>query len=309
MNPCPRQASLESSNPLTYMIEILCENLTQDQADNYGLVLDAYGLPYSVKRSGSSWEIWIDETIHDRALELVEQYIEENPHIPLPDAQETETHHRTFTGIWACLILMACSIAVNMSGNVDKIVREYGASASDILNGEIYRTVTALMLHSSYPHLVGNMAGIAIFGTAVCNITGTGVGWLIILLTGILGNLANAALFGYGHLSIGASTAVFGAIGILAAYQLSRKIKIAGQRMKAWLPLAGGLALLGFLGSSKHSDLTAHLFGFIAGICLGLLYSLYLCYFLEKRHQIYCMGVAIGTVVLSWSRVLFSAKP
>ena len=290
------------------MIEILCENLTQDQADSYGLVLDAYGLPYSTKRYGSNWEIWVDETIHDRALKLIEQYIDENPHIPLTDTQETETYHKTFTGIWASLILMAYSIAVNMSGNADKIVREYGASAYDILHGEFYRTVTALMLHSGYPHLAGNMAGIAIFGTAVCSVTGTGVGWLMILLTGILGNLANAALFRYGHISIGASTAVFGAIGILAAYQLSKKIKMPGQRMKAWLPFAGGLALLGLLGSSMHSDITAHLFGFIAGICLGLLYALYLCYFLEKKHQIYCMGVTIGTVVLSWARVLFSTK-
>ena len=269
------------------MIEILCENLTQDQADSYGLVLDAYGLPYSTKRYGSNWEIWVDETIHDRALKLIEQYIDENPHIPLTDTQETETYHKTFTGIWASLILMAYSIAVNMSGNADKIVREYGASAYDILHGEFYRTVTALMLHSGYPHLAGNMAGIAIFGTAVCSVTGTGVGWLMILLTGILGNLANAALFRYGHISIGASTAVFGAIGILAAYQLSKKIKMPGQRMKAWLPFAGGLALLGLLGSSMHSDITAHLFGFIAGICLGLLYALYLCYFLEKKHQTY----------------------
>jgi rhomboid protease GluP len=290
------------------MIEKLCENLTQDQADSYGLVLDAYALPYSMKRSDSGWDICVDDAIHDRALELIEQYIVENPHIPIPDSQETETYHKTFTGIWASLILMACSIAVNMSGNTDKIVREYGASAYDILHGEFYRTVTALMLHSGYPHLAGNMAGIAIFGTAVCSITGSGVGWFMILLTGILGNLANAALFRYGHISIGASTAVFGAIGILASYQLSKKIKLHGQRMKAWLPFAGGMALLGLLGASKHSDITAHLFGFLAGICLGLLYTLYLCYFIEKRHQIYCTAATIGTVVLSWSRLLFSAK-
>ena len=288
------------------MIEILCENLTQDQADTYALVLDAYDLPYSIRRSGSGWEIWVDETIYDRTLEVIEQYIEENRHVPLPDAQETETYQKTFTGIWASLILMACSISVNMSGSVDKIVREYGASAYDILNGEFYRTVTALMLHSSYPHLAGNMAGIAIFGTAVCSITGTGVGWLMILLSGILGNLANAALFQYGHISIGASTAVFGAVGILAAYQLCRKIKIAEQRMKAWLPIAGGLALLAFLGSSKHSDLTAHLFGFMAGIALGILYAQFLERLLEKKHQIYCMVAAIGTIALSWSWGLFS---
>jgi membrane associated rhomboid family serine protease len=291
------------------MDEILCENLTQDQVDTYGLVLDAYGIPYATIRSASGWEILVDKTIHDRARELIEQYIEENQDNLLPDAQKTVTYQRTYSGIWVSLILMACSITMNMSGSVDKIVREYGASAYYILNGEIYRTVTALMLHASYPHLAGNMVGIAIFGTAVCNITGAGVGWFMILLTGILGNLANAALFRYGHISIGASTAVFGAVGILAAYQLSRKMKIAGQRMKAWLPLAGGLALLGLLGSSKHSDLTAHLFGFIAGIFLGLIYDMYLCYLLEKKHQIYCMALTIGTVALSWSRALFFAKP
>lgn len=291
------------------MNKILFENLTQDQVDTYGLVLDAYDLPYSTIRSGIGWKILVDETNHDRALILIEQYIEENKHNSLSDAQEAETYQRTYSGIWVSLILMACSIAVNMSGNVDKIFREYGASAYYILNGEIYRTVTALMLHSSYLHLAGNMVGIAVFGTAVCNITGAGVGWLMILLTGILGNLANAALFRYGHISIGASTSVFGAIGILAAYQLSRKIRIAGQRMKAWLPLAGGLALLGLLGSSKQSDLTAHLFGFIAGILLGLIYDMYLCGLIKKRHQIYCMALTIGTVALSWFRALFSAKP
>ena len=282
------------------MNKILFENLTQDQVDTYGLVLDAYDLPYSTIRSGIGWKILVDETNHDRALGLIEQYLEENQHNSLPDAQEAETYQRTYSGIWVSLILMACSITVNMSGNVDKIVREYGASAYNILNGEIYRTVTALMLHSNYPHL-------AVFGTAVCNITGAGVGWLMILLTGILGNLANAALFRYGHISIGASTSVFGAVGILSAYQLSRKIRIAGQRMKAWLPLAGGLALLGLLGSSKQSDLTAHLFGFIAGILLGLIYDMYLCGLIKKRHQIYCITLTIGTVALSWFRALFSA--
>jgi membrane associated rhomboid family serine protease len=156
------------------------------------------------------------------------------------------------------------------------------------------------MLHADYPHLAGNMAGIAIFGTWVCNITGAGIGWLMILLTGILGNLANAELFQYGHNSIGASTAVFGAVGFLAAYQLDRKIKVAGQRRKAWIPLAGGLALLAFLGAGAHSDLTAHLFGFLAGIFLGLVYAMYLHRVLKGRHQTYCMAAAIGIVIFSW---------
>lgn len=287
------------------VVKILFGNLTQERADTYGLVLSAYHLPHSIIRSGSGWEIWVDETVRDRALDLILQYNEENKLLPQPDEQKAQVYKKTFTAIWVCSLLLVCHIAINMSGDFEKIVRDYGASAFDILNGEIYRTVTSLMLHSDYAHLAGNIAGIAIFGTAVCSITGAGVGWLIILLSGILGNLTNATLFRYGHISIGASTAVFGAVGFLAAYQLCRKIKIADQRMKAWLPIAGGLALLGFLGSGRHSDLTAHLFGFMAGIGLGILYALYLGRFLEKKHQTYCMAATIGTVALSWSWPLF----
>ncbi|MGB5992870.1 MAG: rhomboid family intramembrane serine protease [Desulfobacterales bacterium] len=282
------------------MVEILFENLTRDRADTYGLVLSAYHLPHSIIRSGNGWEIWVDDAVRDRALDLILKYIEENPDLSIADDQETQVYKKTFSGIWVCLLLLACHIVANRSDDVEKIIREYGASAFDIMNGEIYRTVTSLMLHSDYPHLAGNIAGIVIFGTAVCSITGAGVGWLMILLSGILGNLANAALFRYGHISIGASTAVFGAVGILAAYQLCRKIKIADQRMKAWLPIAGGLALLSFLGTGLHSDLTAHLFGFVAGVCLGLIYALYLYRLVEKKHQIYCMAATIGTVALSW---------
>jgi len=282
------------------MVEILCENLTQDQAHTYGLVLASSSLPYSMVRSGSGWEIWVDETIHAGALDLVAQYDAENsPQSPL-DVRKTQEHKKTYTGIWVSLLLLACNVAVDMSGGIEKFAGQYGASAFDILNGDVYRTVTSLMLHANYPHLAGNMAGIAIFGTWVCNITGAGVGWLVILFTGILGNLANAALFQYGHNSIGASTAVFGAVGFLAAYQLDRKIKVVDQRRKAWLPLAGGLALLAFLGAGAQSDLTAHLFGFLAGIFLGLVYAMVLQRLLKKRHQTYCMVAAIGIVSFSW---------
>ncbi len=282
------------------MMEILCESLTQDQANTYGLVLASGGLPYSMVRSGSGWEIWVDETIHARALDLVAEYDAENSQQPPLDAQTAQEHNKTYTGIWVSLFLLACNMAVNMFGGIGKIAGQYGASAFDILNGDVYRTVTSLMLHADTPHLVGNMAGIAIFGTWVCNITGAGVGWLVILLTGILGNLANAALFQYGHNSIGASTAVFGAVGFLAAYQLDRKIKVVDQRKKAWLPLAGGLALLAFLGTGIHSDLTAHLFGFLAGIFLGLVYAMVLHRLLKKKHQTYCMAATIGIVIFSW---------
>ena len=75
--------------------------------------------------------------------------------------------------------------------------------------------------------------------------------------------------------------------------------------MKAWLPIAGGLALLGLLGSGRHSDLTAHLFGFMAGICIGVLYAMFLGRLIEKKHQVYCMSATIVAIALSWLLALY----
>lgn len=282
------------------MLEKLCANLTHDQADTYGLVLASSGLKYSVKQTADGWEIWVAESSHQKALNLITEYIRENQHVVLPDEPETPQHKKTYTGLWASVLLLACYIASNMANTPDTFIKSYGSSASDILNGEVYRTVTSLMLHSGYVHLAGNMVGIAIFGTAICSLTGRGVGWLMILLAGIIGNLVNAALFEYGHMSIGASTAVFGAVGILAAHQFYSKIRMPGRRKKAWIPLAGGLALLGFLGSGPNSDLTAHLFGFMAGIGIGMVHALYLKQLIDKRHQAYCLAITIGTIILAW---------
>src|SRR5262249_44977121 len=104
---------------------------------------------------------------------------------------------------------------------------------------------------------------------------GDGRGPLLVLIAGALGNAMNAVWHRTAHLSIGASTAVFAAVGILAATQLSVDRK-SGPRL--WFervaPVVGGLALLGMLGASPHSDLLAHLFGLVAGMLVGLLAAL-----------------------------------
>jgi len=158
------------------------------------------------------------------------------------------------------------------------------------------------MLHADTLHLAGNIIGIAIFGTAVCTITGWGAGWLMILTTGLVGNLLNAILYQTDHLSIGASTAIFGAIGILAAYQFFRKLRLPGQRIRAWLPLAGGIALLGSLGSGEFVDLTAHLFGFIVGIVIGSIYAILVKKPVSRSIQVCCLLVTLSVIAMSWIR-------
>ena len=284
------------------MAEILYENLTPEQMHAYCLVLEAYNLPYSTGKTAGGGQIWVEEDFFQHARDLVGKYIVENPEPMAPAQPALSPRSRTYSAVWICLVLSAAHWIIHTSDDVAQIIDVYGASATRILQGEVYRAATALMIHADLPHLVGNLAAIALLGTLVCTITGAGVGWLIILLSGISGNLINAFYFQHSHLSVGASTAVFGALGFLAAFQFQRKRSSnrRDQRKKAWLPLAGGLALLGFLGTAEHADLMAHLFGMLAGICFGILYARLWLPHIREKHQAYCIAALVVIAALSW---------
>ena len=106
--------------------------------------------------------------------------------------------------------------------------------------------------------------------TAVCWYLGPGVGLWLLLLAGAGGNAVTAVVHGGDHVSVGASTATFGAIGILAALRIVAGRAGASGR-KSWVVVAASLALLALLGTGPHADLLAHLFGFLVGGGLGLI--------------------------------------
>lgn len=282
------------------MIELF-KDLGEDEANSYALTLSAYNISHRViKERSGGLSLYVDEWNHEKALDIIKRYIEENRSINHTDLGLQGEYGKTFTGLWAATILLVCYTVVVACNQNESIIRTYGSSASHILRGELYRTATSLMLHTNALHLAGNMVGIALFGTAVCSVAGWGVGWVMILASGIIGNTANAFLYRAGHLSIGASTAVFGAIGILCAQQFLKKLRSRGYRMKAWLPLGGGLALLGILGSGENSDIMAHLFGFVAGISLGGFYALLIKKPAKKAWQFVCFIAVLIVLVVAW---------
>jgi hypothetical protein len=72
--------------------------------------------------------------------------------------------------------------------------------------------------------------------------------------------------------------------------------------MRAWLPIGGGLALLSILGSGKNTDLTAHLFGFMAGIILGALYGVLVKRSAARAYQACFLLITLTVLVMSWMR-------
>jgi len=286
----------DPEDPMSFIFE----NLKEDQTQTYAVVLSAAGIDFDFARGSCGWNLRVDSEDHERARKAIAAYLSENEVHHQKEAAPPEAHQKTVTGVWVALVLLVMYIIMAQSAGDRAFIVRYGASAEDILTGQYYRAVTALMLHADGVHLAGNMVGIALFGTAVCSVTGWGVGWLIILMSGAAGNLLNAVFYQTDHLSIGASTAVFGAVGFLAIAQFLKRYQEPGRRFRAWIPLGGGLALLGILGTAPHVDLAAHLFGFGSGMMSGFFYGR-----LSKRpastpYQIVCFLIASGMLTISW---------
>jgi membrane associated rhomboid family serine protease len=146
--------------------------------------------------------------------------------------------------------------------------------------GEWWRAVTALTLHADLGHFLANISTILLFAVFLQAQLGAGVAWLLVVLSGALGNAVNA--WGYGgssHLSLGASTAVFGALGILVAVESGARWRSpAGRnRWQLILPLGAGLSFLAYLGVGEaHSrvDFMAHWWGLVSGLVLGAIFAL-----------------------------------
>ncbi|MGI9483655.1 MAG: rhomboid family intramembrane serine protease, partial [Hyphomicrobiales bacterium] len=148
---------------------------------------------------------------------------------------------------------------------------EGAARAGLILDGEWWRTITAMTLHVDSPHLLSNL----VFGTFIfyvlCQVAGSGVTWLAILVLGAVGNFANALIHLPTHTSIGASTAVFAAVGLLTGLRQDWRAWGRNFQLNDWAPLGAGFILLAFLGfgGDGRTDIFAHVLGFASGLIGG----------------------------------------
>lgn len=265
------------------------------------LILSAANLPHAVVKTEGGWDIWVQDAHMEKAARKIDAYFRENPVLPPETVAPLTPSYPTATGLGAAALLLLVHVAAIYHNARGAVFSAFGGNADRIMSGEVYRAVTALMLHSGPVHLIGNMAGIVLFGTAVCAHTGSGPGWLMILLTGILGNIANAAFYQTAHLSVGASTAIFGAIGILTAIRFRQKTSRSGWKNRAWLPLGAGLALLALLGTEgAQTDIMAHLFGLISGLLIGTAHALFIWHPLPKKYQYGCWLVTAGILVGAW---------
>ncbi len=220
----------------------------------------------------------VDPPVADPATEELECYRAEQA---LPKPRPVLLPDYGNGGLLTALWLFAVAFSFFAQGNWPAW-EEFGLMSVRRLweNGEWWRPFTALFLHADVAHVLGNALSGTLFGTWVCRSLGPLRGWALILLAGALGNFCNGvAHHGEEFRSLGASTAVFGALGALTGHGLRHVAwsrTAAGFRsygVRRLVPLLAGLALLGMTGAGEtpRTDVAGHFFGFSAGVVLGAL--------------------------------------
>lgn len=282
---------------------------------DWSLALTVRGIAHELREArddASPWAILTPAEQAGAAIGEILGYERENVHPP-PRPPPAAFNPRGLGALWVLLALVWFHFGIQghliHATLVDVDWRALGsANASEIFDGEWWRLVTALTLHADELHLLANVLFGAYFFLTLTREIGSGLGWVLILLAGIAGNLLNSWAQGPQHDSLGASTAVFAAVGALGGLRALRGSGIHYRR--AFVPIAAAVALLGLLGTAgSNTDLGAHLFGFLAGMAGGAAAALALNRrgLPGKATNRILSFVAAATPVLAWAAALHHA--
>ncbi|MEA3150017.1 MAG: hypothetical protein QOD56_956 [Gammaproteobacteria bacterium] len=243
---------------------------TQAASVEFGLVLDAKGLPYERLESAGVWVLRVAPSLADSATEELRRYASERV-----ERREPPAPFILYAGSGAgaavyamVLILIAYCAGINL---FDADWLAAGALDSrGVAAGEWWRPVTALTLHLDQEHLLGNLLFGAGIGILAGRMFGPGVAWLSIVLAGAAANSIDMLVSPPWYRAAGASTAVFAALGLLAGFGWGQPLTLRERRLYRWAPLFGGVCLLALLGAGgEHVDVLGHLLGFVAGVGFG----------------------------------------
>ncbi len=275
------------------------------RADEWAVVLAAGCIPHRLRPRLDGWALIVAARDAEAAREALDAYDRENIANTADVGADAVAPVRgaAAVGVAVGLLLIGFFAATGTRASRSVWFERGGAAAERIVAGEWWRTVTALTLHADAPHVVGNAAASVLLVGAVSHQLGPGVGLWLLVLAGAGGNALTAVAHGAHHDSVGASTAMFGAIGILAATRVVSRGRRPTAR-KLWMVVAASLALLALLGTSPDADLLAHLFGLLLGSALGLAAAPALPRSLRPSAQ-WALAVAVlALVVGAWLRAV-----
>jgi membrane associated rhomboid family serine protease len=257
---------------------------SRQSAHQAGTVLLTQKHWYVLFPSKDQWGLYVRSAIAEEATKLVEKNRREIAAVPLP-APDVTAPPPIAVAPWHLIpapLLLMIIFGLSTSEKGAALVDSGRFDSLRILNnGEWWRLASPLFLHADAPHLLGNVLGGLLFGGLLASRIGAAKTYLIALLSGIAGNSLNLWTFrNTPHLSIGASTAVFGLLGALIGLRLREllhgesntphiPVSLRHARRIRYGVLGIGLFILSWMGiGGALTDVSAHLYGFISGLLI-----------------------------------------
>jgi rhomboid protease GluP len=286
------------------------------ECDERAFVLAAIGIAATIYYDGLQFVLEVEAAEAARAAAQLGQYeLERRP--PPPPPPPPPIYPYAWVG---CLVYAVTLVAIGLmvSNGLWRLdAFEVGAlDAARVQGGQWWRAWTALTLHLDGAHLTANLAAGVWFCYLAAAQIGSGSAWLLIVTGAAAANLLEGLLGPPSHLSVGASTAVFTALGLLAAHSWGLRSAYTQRWAVRWAPLVGGVVLLGWFGSggggedasaATQVDVVAHAAGFIVGCMLGAVAARAASRRLLDRVPQWLSGLAaLGSIVIAWGFALAS---
>jgi rhomboid protease GluP len=245
---------------------------SKPRSHEYSLVLEAKAIEHSLEQSGDAWVVTVAPALIHRAYDEISRYSAERT-----TARGTPILAEPFAGtvigavgyvLMLLLVAYCAGIGLFSADWLSLGALDAGATR------EWWRALTALTLHLDQEHLLGNLLFGVLAGLAAGRLLGPGVAWASILAAAALANYAEILIAPAAHRAVGASTAVFAALGLLAGLAWRQRLTLRERRWYAAAPLIAGICLLTLLGAgTAHVDVLGHALGFIVGVGVGWLYA------------------------------------
>ena len=139
--------------------------------------------------------------------------------------------------------------------------------------GSLPGLVLGPLLHSGWPHLLGNTLPLLVLGCLVA-VEGAGRFWLVTAVAALAGGAGTWLVNAPGTLTVGASVLVFGYFAYVIVRVFSPR-RIAHRIAYALIALIvivlyGGTMLAGIIGAGPGVSWQAHLFGAVGGVLAAI---------------------------------------
>lgn len=185
----------------------------------------------------------------------------------------------TFSLIAACIVvyvgvavsgMSSTALNVGLMNQPSNVLFRGALVPAFVLQGEVWRLLSSMFLHSGFIHVTLNMVSLFFLGSFVEPLFGRARFFALYTLSGLSGGIAYLYFGGFETPAVGASGAIFGLLGGIFGYSIrERSFSWKNPVIRQLLILLAINLYIGF--SIPNVSNTAHLGGLAGGAVFGLL--------------------------------------